>query len=96
MTYNQLVLVIYLSLILVMTLVAIAAYNHDKNLAIKGKERMKEKTLLFLAVFFGAFGSLVGRIFARHKTDKPYFSIVIYYSLLLQVIALIAISILAI
>ena len=77
-------LVIYLGLTVFFSLVALVAYFRDKKLAIKGKERTKEKTLLFLAVFFGSVGAFLGRILAHHKTDKKYFSMVIYFSMLMQ------------
>ena len=64
----------------------------DKYKAKKGHWRTKEKTLLFYAVFFGSVGALVGRILAHHKTDKVYFSIVIYYSLLMQAITFVALA----
>ncbi|MBP5342730.1 DUF1294 domain-containing protein [bacterium] len=71
------------------------AYFRDKKLAVKQKERTKEKTLLFYAVFFGALGALLGRILAHHKTDKVYFSIVIYFSLLTQAATLALLVLLA-
>ena len=88
MTLNQIILVAYAALMVLMSLVALAAYFRDKKLAVKQKERTKEKTLLFYSVFFGAIGALLGRILAHHKTDKVYFSIVIYFSLLTQILTL--------
>ncbi len=82
------ILIGYLAMVLIMSLVAIVAYSNDKKKAVKGAERTKEKILLFFGVFFGALGSLIGRIIAHHKTDKSYFSIVIYFSLLTQVATL--------
>ena len=88
MTLNEIILVAYAALMVLMSLVALAAYFRDKKLAVKQKERTKEKTLLFYSVFFGAIGALLGRILAHHKTDKVYFSIVIYFSLLTQILTL--------
>ena len=85
MKYFFVCLIIYCSLIFIFSLISIIAYANDKKKAIKGMERTKEKDLLFLAVFFGALGSVIGRIISHHKTDKAYFSIVIYFSLLLQI-----------
>ena len=45
-------LIIYLGLTVLFSFIALIAYFRDKKLAVKGKERTKEKTLLFLAVFF--------------------------------------------
>lgn len=95
MSNNMILLIAYVGLIVIMSLIAIVAYASDKNKAIKGKERTKEKTLLFYAVFFGALGSLIGRILAHHKTDKIYFSIIIWFSLLLQALTLVLLAFLA-
>lgn len=83
-------LIIYLGLTVLFSLIALIAYFRDKKLAVKGKERTKEKTLLFLAVFFGSVGAFLGRILAHHKTDKKYFSMVIYFSMLMQVVTIAA------
>ena len=88
MTLNQIILIAYLALVVLMSFVALIAFMRDKKLAEKQKERTKEKTLLFYSVFFGALGALVGRIIAHHKTDKFYFSVVIYFSLLTQLATL--------
>lgn len=85
----------YLGLTVLFSLIALVAYFRDKKLAIKGKERTKEKTLLFLAVFFGSVGAFLGRILAHHKTDKKYFSMVIYFSMLMQAATIVALVIMA-
>ena len=72
----------YFGLMILNSLIAIIMYSNDKKRAVKGMMRIKEKHLLFIAVFFGALGSLIGRLVAHHKTDKKYFSFVIYTSLL--------------
>ena len=56
----------------------------DKKLALSGKTRIKEKTLLAFSVFGGATGAMAGRIIFSHKTKKVYFSLVIYVSFVLQ------------
>lgn len=76
----------YFGLIVLNSLIALIMYSNDKKRAVNGKMRIKEKNLLFIAVFFGALGSLIGRIVAHHKTDKKYFSFVIYMSLLFEVL----------
>lgn len=86
-------LIIYLGLTVLFSFIALIAYFRDKKLAVKGKERTKEKTLLFLAVFFGSVGAFLGRILAHHKTDKKYFSMVIYFSMLMQVVTIAALVI---
>ncbi len=95
MTYNLKVLICYCALIIFFSLVALILYFKDKKLAVKGKERIKEKTLLFFGVFFGALGSLIGRVLAHHKTDKVYFSIVIYFSLFMEIVTAVVLGYLA-
>ena len=86
--YNKVVFIVYASLLVVMSLITFAMFKKDKNIAVKGgnQMRIKEKTLLGLAVLNGALGALIGRKVAHHKTDKVYFSITIYLSLLCQII----------
>ena len=88
-------LIIYLGLTVLFSFIALVAYFRDKKLAVKGKERTKEKTLLFLAVFFGSVGAFLGRILAHHKTDKKYFSMVIYFSMLMQAATIVALVVMA-
>jgi len=82
----QKILFIYLIASAVMSLIAIFLYSHDKKRALKAKRRIHEKILLFCAVFFGSVGSFIGRIIAHHKTNKLYFSLVIYFSLFVQIV----------
>jgi len=82
---NLIILFIYIGLTFIMSLISSSLFIKDKNLAKNGALRIKEKTLLGTTVFFGSLGALCGRKLAHHKTDKIYFSIVIYFSLLIQV-----------
>lgn len=84
MTYNQMIFYIYAALIVLMSLIAFCTYCIDKKKAIKGQIRIKEKTLLGMAVLNGAVGAFIGRKVAHHKTDKIYFSITIYLSIICQ------------
>ena len=84
MTYRQLLLVIYVIYIILVSFVTYVAFLLDKQKAIKGKMRTKEKTLLFLSAFGGGFGAFLGRIINHHKTDKSYFSIIIYFSMIIE------------
>ena len=88
MTYEALVLLIYVIYIIIMSLICFALFVVDKRLAILDKNRIKEKALLFCVVYGGAVGGLLGRIIVRHKTKKIYFSIVIYLALVLQMLCL--------
>lgn len=93
LTIKQL-LICYLVAMIVFSLIAFFLYAIDKRKAVKGKMRIQEKVLLFFAVFFGSVGSLIGRIVAHHKTDKSYFSIVIYFSLLVNLATVVALFVL--
>ena len=88
----QILFYVYLLTMILSSLIALILYGNDKSRAKKGQERIKEKTLLFFACYNGSIGSLFGRILFHHKTDKKYFSLVIYFSLLLQLITLILLS----
>ena len=83
------VMTAYASILIVMSLAAVFLYGRDKSIAKHGGEkRIKEKTLLFVAVYGGAVGAFLGREIFRHKTTKEYFSFVIVTSMFLQAIAL--------
>jgi uncharacterized membrane protein YsdA (DUF1294 family) len=71
-----------------MTIITFILFKIDKKRAIKGKIRLKEKTLLIFSSLGGALGAFFGRIFNHHKTEKKYFSILIYFSLILELIIL--------
>ena len=84
MTYHKAIFTIVIALIFVMSVFTLTAFAIDKRRAQKGRERVKEKTLLTMTALFGAIGALIGREIAHHKTAKVYFSIVIWFSLILQ------------
>lgn len=88
MKFNVILLLVYVAYMVIMSLIAIGMYCADKKKAIKGQMRTKEKNLLLIAVLGGSIGAFFGRLIAHHKTDKVYFSIVIYISLLLQIATL--------
>jgi uncharacterized membrane protein YsdA (DUF1294 family) len=64
------VLIWYLALINVLTFIF---YGIDKYYAASGSWRIREKTLLFLALLGGSVGALLGMNFFRHKTKKDSF-----------------------
>lgn len=86
--YPQIILIVYAIYLVFMSVVSFFLFGNDKKKAENGKDRTKEKTLLFSAVYGGAIGAFIGRIVFHHKTDKKYFSIVISLSLLLQLVVL--------
>ncbi len=64
---------IYLIVIAVMSIITLCAYYFDKQKAIKGKWRTKEKTLLLLSALFGSIGGLFSLYVIRHKNKHWYF-----------------------
>ena len=82
---TQYVLIFYSCILAAVSVIAFFAYGKDKRIAKRGGERIKEKHLLSLAAFGGAAGAFAARLVFRHKTDKPYFSAVIYVSLVLHI-----------
>jgi len=86
MSYEKIILIVYLSIIVFMSIVSFFIYGLDKSKAKNGGNRIKEKTLLQATVFGGAIGAFLARIIFRHKTDKLYFSLTIYFSILLEIL----------
>lgn len=68
----------------VMSLVAFVIYAYDKIQAKRGKWRVKEATLLLLALLMGAPGALIAMYTLRHKTLKAKFTIPVPAFLVLQ------------
>lgn len=89
-------LIVYGAELAVMSLITFILFLRDKKLAKAGNIRIKEKALLGATAFGGGLGALVGSNVARHKTDKAYFSVVIYSSAILQLALLVFIAILAV
>lgn len=85
---DKIVLIIYIAYLLIVSIFSLLFFKKDKQLAVQGKERIKESSLLSSVAMGGAIGGFLGRIIFHHKTDKVYFSIVIYVSLLLQIAVL--------
>lgn len=97
MTFNLIVFIVYVALLVLMSIVAFAVFGKDKKIAVKqnGQMRIKEKTLLTLTVLNGAVGAFIGRKVHHHKTDKVYFSITIYLSILCQALVAVVLALLA-
>ncbi len=98
MTFNQILLIIYIIWLVLASFVSIYLYGKDKKMATKnsGPNRIKEKTLLSLACLGGALGAFIGRLIYHHKTNKIYFSMVIYLSLILQAAGLVFLIVMAV
>lgn len=60
--------------LLVINLVAFAAMGWDKSSAVRGVERIPERTLLTLAAVGGSVGAVAAQQVFRHKTRKQPFA----------------------
>ena len=58
-----------------MTLVTLGAFVLDKRRAQRDQWRIKERTLILLALAFGWPGAMLGMRLARHKTRKRLFTL---------------------
>ena len=76
-------IVIYLILI---NFIAFLSMYIDKKKAIKGKWRIKESTLLMLALVGGSIGAIIGMYAFHHKTQKPRFFLGIPIIIVLQIL----------
>ena len=72
LTNKQIVLIAYGAYLLLLSLITFIAYHYDKEKAIKGSYRTKEKTLLLLSFFGGAFGGYPAMLIFRHKTKGEH------------------------
>ena len=88
MTYNQIVLLVYVGYLLLFSLITFILFVVDKQLAIKEKTRIKEKVLLFFVAIGGGIGGYFGRVLGHNKTKKIYFSLIINLTLILQLLIL--------
>lgn len=88
-TYYKILTIIYCAYLLIASLVMLMMYKNDKKRAINGSARIKEKNLLLGSILGGAIGSFIGRLLFHHKTDKKYFSLVIYLNLVLDALVLV-------
>lgn len=79
--------------LLVINIIAFLAMFIDKKKAEKNKWRIKESTLLILALIGGSIGAIVGMYTFHHKTHKPRFYIGIPVMIVLQILIIIAIAI---
>ena len=84
----MIVLYVYLAVI---TLVTFFLFGIDKYKAKKSKWRVKESTLIWLAVFGGSVGAWLGMKVWHHKTQHNKFRIGIPAIFLLQVALVLAI-----
>ncbi|HEL1584027.1 TPA: DUF1294 domain-containing protein [Streptococcus suis] len=74
--------------LLVWNLVTFVTYGIDKGKARNEAYRISEKTLLFMAYFFGGVGAWSGGSFFHHKTRKWYFKMAWIVGITIDLIAI--------
>jgi uncharacterized membrane protein YsdA (DUF1294 family) len=77
--------VFVLVIVAAMSLGSISACFYDKSQARRGGRRIRERTLLLLALLGGSPGLVLGMVLARHKTKKASFLGRLFVVLMLQV-----------
>jgi len=91
LTTKQIVLIAYGAYLILLSIITFIAYGADKKKAKDGKYRTKEKTLLLLSFFGGAFGGYPAMLIFRHKTkgEHWYFTAVNLLGLAIHITALV-------
>ena len=79
-------IIIYL---LIINIIAFFAMFIDKKKAEKDRWRIKESTLLMLALVGGSIGAIIGMYAFHHKTQKPRFFLGIPIIIVLQILIVI-------
>lgn len=64
-------------IIIPISIITFILFGYDKAQAKRGGQRIPEKTLLFLGIFGGAIGGLLGMQVFRHKTKHPEFWVIL-------------------
>lgn len=59
--------------LLIVNAIAVGAFAIDKSAAANGRWRIKESTLLLIALVGGSLGALIAQQALRHKTRKQPF-----------------------
>ena len=72
LTIKQIVIIAYASYLVLLSIITFIAYGADKKKAKDHKYRTKEKTLLGLSFFGGAFGGYPAMLIFRHKTKAEH------------------------
>ena len=72
LTTKQIVIIANASYLVLLSIITFIAYGADKKKAKDHKYRTKEKTLLGLSFFGGAFGGYPAMLIFRHKTKAEH------------------------
>lgn len=76
---------LFYGFLIAINLVTFFVYGADKLSAVSGAWRIRERTLLLLALFGGSPAALLAMKLFRHKTIKPTFQILLAAVLLAQI-----------
>ena len=76
----------FILILLAWNLITFLIMGLDKRLAVKGKRRISESTLLLLAMLFGAVGVFIAMPVFHHKTKKPLFLIMVPVALAVNIL----------
>ncbi len=79
-------LIMGMKILLVINLIVFLIYGLDKQLAIRGKNRISEKMLLLFAFFLGSGGAFLGMIIFKHKISKTSFLVKFGVVVILQIL----------
>lgn len=85
MTIGKIIFAIYISYIIIMSVISFVIYKVDKVKAENKKWRIKESTLLGFGFFGGAAGALIAMKMFRHKTKHWYFWAINIFGLILHI-----------
>lgn len=77
--------------IIAINFIGFAMMVWDKHCAETGQRRVRESTLLRLALFGGSIGVMAARTLARHKTGKEPFRTHLFLVIVLQLAALVGV-----
>ena len=69
----------------IINLITFGMYGWDKHKAIMHMRRIRNRTLLGLAVCGGSFGALLGMIVFRHKTKTWYYLMTVPAAMLVHI-----------
>ena len=72
--------------LIIINIVSLLAFGHDKQAAIKHQQRIRNRTLILLAVIGGSIGALAGMSIYHHKTKQAPFYVGIPLILVVQII----------
>lgn len=73
---------------IIINIIGFSSMYIDKKKAIKNKWRIKESTLITIAIIGGSIGSIIGMYSFRHKTKHIKFTLGIPFIILLQLLLL--------